>query len=203
MQYRKERTKFQTACCGYHANNHNHLPGAFFNDPLVPLALTSCSGLPRACMRSVHTRHRHASFRAAPRTHLGSRVPSRTQTHNRASRPMARAGAGAVPFPPRAAGAAGVPFCCCGKSSTLPSRQTGEQRGPPPDEWGSKASSGCPLCVRTIIMLSPDPLRLRVIFLKKASLVVGRSDSHLVWARSTRRRGRMLTTCESHVFWWS
>ena len=180
----KGTNNVQTACCGYHANNH--LPGAFFDLPL-PLALTSCSGLPRACMRSVHTRHRHASFRAVTRAHLDSRVPSRTQTHNRARRPMARAGTGAVPVSP-GAGAAVVPFCCCGESPLL-SRQSGEQRTPPP----SKASSGCPLCVTILIVPSPDSAMLGVIFnYYWLPTRGGGSDSHLVWARSTRRRGRMV-----------
>jgi len=115
--------------------------------PLL-LALTSCSGLPRACMRSVHTRHRHVSFRAEPslpRAHLGARsstVPSRTQTHNKASRPTARAGAGAGALRGPAAGV--LPFCCCcGEPPPLPSRQS-VPPPPPEDERGSKASLAPP-----------------------------------------------------------
>ena len=182
----KGTNNVQTACCGYHANNH--LPGAFFDLPL-PLALTSCSGLPRACMRSVHTRHRHASFRAVTRAHLDSRVPSRTQTHNRASRPMARAGAGAVPVSP-GAGTAVMLFCCCSESP-FPSRKNGEQRAPPPpspDEWGSKASSDCPLCVTTLIVPSPDSVMLGVIFIVIGSLLVV-VEAILTWSGQGARGG--------------
>jgi hypothetical protein len=93
---------------------------------LTPLTLTSCSGRPRACIRSAHTRHRHAPFRAAAartraqlHTRSGNTSPSRTQTQSSVSRPTASAGVGVGAAPAVPAGAVlrgyrypGVPFCC-------------------------------------------------------------------------------------------
>ena len=153
------RKKVQTVCC-------TRRPSAW-DQPLSAFALlTSCSGWPRACIRSVHTRHRHTPpFRPAtaarPRAHPrgNTAMSSRTQIQSSVSRPTASAGAGAASVAP--AGAAiivlrgyrhhcvEVPFCC-GCASLLPSRQRAPER-----MW--RASSCCPLCITP----SPDPPTLK------------------------------------------
>lgn len=153
---------------GYHGDLQPYAQplSAFFE--LAPLAPMSCSGWPRACIRSVHTRQRQASFRAAaarPRAHKrrgGSTAPSKTQTHSSASRPTASTGVGAV-LPPAGSAIialrghryrAGVPFC--GElplPAPLPSRQSGGERTP--ERVSNTSSRWLLLCV-TIPVPSPD-----------------------------------------------